>query len=215
MSEPTPPPGWQQPPQPPAWNHPVDRPLPGPDPTAEIRDAATPRTAGRATLVLGALAVLAVGLLAGVLLRGAFGSTANASTGPGGGQAPSGYGFGQNGNRAGGEGFPGGAGGFGDQAGNATSGTITAVSSDGFTMKTSSGDSVKVTIGSSTTVSITATGATSGSLAEGQTVVVIGTESNGTIAATAVREGEAGRFGGLGGQGGRAPGQGDGQTGGA
>ena len=200
----TPPPGWTQPPQPPSWNHPVDQ----PDPITGVQEPATPRRAGRATLALGALGVLAVGLLAGVLLRGGSGASAGAATGPG-GQVPSGYGAGQNGSRPdrdGAAGFPG-------AAGNATSGTISTVTPDGFTMTTSAGRTVTVTIGPDTTVSITATGATTASLAAGQTVVVIGTQSNGGIAATAVREGDAGRFGGLGG---RDPGHDDdGQPGGA
>jgi hypothetical protein len=180
--------------QPPAWAGPIDQPLPGADPDAEIRAAATRRGPNRATVALGVLAVLAVGILAGVLLRGAFGSSASAATTGAAGPAPGGYGR-QGGFAGGGQGFQGFPGG-GQTAGDATTGTIAKLTDGGFVLTTDAGDSVTVTVGSSTTVSITATGATSGALAAGQHVTVVGTKSGSTIAATAVREGQLGRFDG-------------------
>ena len=185
--------------QPPSWPEPLQRPLPGQP--EELRSAPRGSTPGRLTLVLGALALIAVGILTGVLLKSST-SPAAATTGA---AARSGVG-GQGGGGQGGEGrfFPGGGAG-----GNATQGTISSVTSDGFVMTTSSGDRVTVTVGPRTIVQLSLTGATSGALAAGQQVVVVGTESQGKIAATDVREGALGRFG----PGGRAGG-GQGGTGG-
>lgn len=178
------------PPQPPSWPDSLQQPLPGPQPGAQEEFHSAPGRSGpgRVTIVLAALALLAIGLVVGLLLRGSSTPSA-AATGAGNGAAAS--------NGAGrGEGrfFPGG-GGAGGAGGNATQGTISSLSSNGFAMTTSTGQSVTVTIGPNTTVSITVTGATSGGLAVGQPVLVVGTESQGTIAATAVREGAVGGFG--------------------
>ena len=177
-----------------ATGNPLDQPMPArdPDPDATLAEQGRGgRGPGRMTLALGALAVLAVGVLVGVVVRGAVGGdgTSTVAAGNRGGFA---------GGAAGGEGFPGGgaggagaAGGFGGQGGG-TSGTVSDLSGSTFTLTTTDGSTVQVTVGPDTTVSVEATGATSGSLADGDTVTVTGTESNGAITATAVREGTFG-----------------------
>jgi hypothetical protein len=193
-----------EPPQPPSWPDPLQQPLPGPEPgpADEFRSAPARSGPGRVTIVLAALALLAVGLVVGLLLRGSSTPSAAATNGP---AARTGTGNGAG--RGEGRFFPGG-GGAGGAGGQATQGTISSLSSDGFAMTTADGQSVTVAIGPTTTVSITVTGASSGGLAVGQPVLVVGTESKGKIAATAVREGAIGRFGGRpggNGQGGAQP----------
>lgn len=185
-----------EPPPPPSWPESLQQPLPGPKPGAaeELRSTPGRGGPGRVTIVLAALALLAVGLVVGLLLRGS-GTPSAAATGTG-ARAGAGNGAVPSNGAGRGEGrfFPGG-GGAGGAGGNATQGTISSLSSDGFAMTTSTGQSVTVTIGPNTTVSLTVTGASSGALAVGQPVLVVGTESQGKIAATAVREGALGGFG--------------------
>ncbi|WP_222194628.1 hypothetical protein [Modestobacter italicus] len=171
--------------------NPLDQPMParGPDPDATLAESSGGRQVGKVTLVLGVLAVLAVGVLAGVLVRGAFGGTDTAlAAGPGSG------GFAGGGYAAAGGAAGGGGGGFPGAAGDATSGTVSALTDTGFTLTTDDGSTVEVTIAEDTTVTVSATGATSGELADGDTVSVQGTETDGTIAATAVVEGGMGGF---------------------
>ena len=169
--------------------NPLDQPMPtrGPDPDAALAEEAGGRRVGRVTVALGTLAVLAVGVLAGMLIRGA-GSDDAAAAGPGAGAggAASGYAAAAGGAEGGGMGgFPGGGG----QASDATSGTVSALTGTGFTLTAEDGTTVQVTIAADTAVTISATGTTTGALADGDTVSVQGTETDGTIAATVVREG--------------------------
>jgi hypothetical protein len=173
---------------------PLDQPMParGPDPDATLAEKTGGRGPGKLTIALGALAVLAVGVLVGVVVRGSVGgdtATATTAAGSRAGGFPGAAGYGQA--AAGGEGFPGGAA-AGGQRGDATAGTVSDLSGSTFTLTTDDGTTVHVTIGSDTTVTVEATGTTSGALADGDTVTVQGTESAGTIAATAVREGSFG-----------------------
>ena len=79
-----------------------------------------------------------------------------------------------------------------------TRGVVQSVGDGTFTVTGIDGTAVTVTTSSSTDVSITKTGSVS-DLKVGDTVVVRGKTSNGTITATTIREGALGGFGGFGG----------------
>lgn len=81
--------------------------------------------------------------------------------------------------------------------GGGTAGTVTAVSTDGFTVETGDGSSVKVSVTADTTISITKVLKVS-DLAKGDTVMVVGATTDSTVTASTIRRGElgAGGFGG-------------------
>lgn len=78
------------------------------------------------------------------------------------------------------------AGGFGA----ATAGTIVSVDGDTMTVRTAAGSTVKVTLSSSTAIRITNSGAPS-DLKAGARVLVLGPNTNGTVAARSVTSGSA------------------------
>ena len=147
-----------------------------------------------ATAILAGVVVLAIGLAGGAGLHAAFASdktpTQNQASGAGRGFGNGGF-RGQNGGGTGqgsGQGqrqFPGGGG---------TVGTVVSASGSELVVKTQSGD-VTVKLTGSTTYDITKQG-TSADLKAGEQVVVTGQNSNGTITANTVRQGNAG-FGGF------------------
>jgi hypothetical protein len=86
---------------------------------------------------------------------------------------------------------PNGAGGaFGGGFGAATAGTIVSVDGSTMTVRTASGANVKVTISSNTAIRITNSG-TASDLKAGARVVVVGQNSNGSVAARSVTSGSA------------------------
>lgn len=97
-------------------------------------------------------------------------------------------------------------------------GTVKSIDGSTLTLTSASGSTVRVTASSATTIA-SVSKSTVGALAVGDQVVVNGTTTNGTVAATAIREGAGGGFpggaGGMGGgpgMGGGTPPQGTGQT---
>lgn len=127
--------------------------------------------ANKATLGLVAALLLVAGFAGGYLTKDATAGGA----GPGGG----------NFTRMGGPGG-GGSGGGGPQ--NLTIGTITKVDGNTVTIKTTSGTTVKATIGSDTNVNVTKTGSVK-DLAKGDQIVVNGQRDGDTIEAEFVSKG--------------------------
>ncbi|TCO37775.1 hypothetical protein EV646_1221 [Kribbella antiqua] len=155
----------------------------------EVDEALKPRKTlnlPAATAVLAGIVVLAVGLAGGAGLHAAFASDST-STPQQAGRGPGGAGYG---------GFRGGYGqgqgqGPGGQGGNATIGTVVSATSSSLVVKTQNGD-VTVKLTGNTTYEITKQG-TASDLKTGQQVVVTGQSTDGSITATAVRQG--GTFG--------------------
>ena len=147
--------------------------------------AAPRRWTNRATPLFAATVLLAGGFLGGAVVQKQWGkseiSPGRQTPRPEGGGVPSGFGG------------PGGAGGFGGQAGpngragsggQQTTGTLTAVTSTGLTLRTADGGTVTVKIAGGTQVLQPAPAAV---LKEGQSVTVQGsTATDGSITATTV-----------------------------
>jgi len=130
------------------------------------------------TPALAAVAALAIGLFGGILISRGTSGTSQAQ-----------------GDRASFPGGPDGATGGPAGAGDVTAGTITGIDGDTITLKLADGSTVKVTSSSDTTVTTSETSSVR-DLAKGDSIVVSGTAgSDGTVAATTVREGDTG-FGG-------------------
>jgi hypothetical protein len=127
------------------------------------------------TPVLATVAALAIGLFGGILIgHGTASTPAQGDRARVAGAAP---------------------GGIGGPSGDLTAGTITGIDGDRITLKLADGSSVTVTSNSDTTVTTSKKSSVS-DLAKGDAVTVSGTkESDGTVSATSVREGESG-FGG-------------------
>jgi len=168
---------------------PVD---PTPAPTA-APPAPTPTPAPRRKLrwitpTLAIVAALAIGIAGGVLI-GRSGASANRGDFARGQFGSGQFGSGQGGGQQGGGGFAGG--GF-------TSGTI--VSIDGTTITVKTADGTQKTITTSSDTKVTKTSASSvDALEKGETITVIGQAgSDGDVAATTISEGAAGLRGGFG-----------------
>ncbi len=117
----------------------------------------------------------------------------------GGGNRPNGGANGNGSTPGGGRGgfFGGGPGGGAANGNSFAFGTVQSVSGNTIVLTTANGTST-VTVGSGATITKTESGSYS-DLKVGDTVVVTGTNTNGTVAATAVREGDGGGLGGFGG----------------
>jgi hypothetical protein len=92
----------------------------------------------------------------------------------------------------------------GGPGGRGTSGTITAIDGDVLTVESTDGAEVQVTLTADTTVSLNRVIAL-GDLATGDTVLVMGTTTDATVAATTIRRGDLPTGGFAGGPGGTPP----------
>jgi hypothetical protein len=193
----------------------LDDPWPGDGAEAvhepEVADPPRRRTMEATTVAVVAILAAAGGFIGGAAWKGSdspaaaqsvvAGNGATAATGTNGAanRTPGFGGYGRGGFR-GGDGGTGGA--FGR---NGAVGEITAIDGDRITIKDAQGDEVVVTTSSDTTFAVDQEGTIS-DLAPGDTVVVQGERgTDGTIAATTIRSGPLGGFGGLGGGPGGAP----------
>jgi hypothetical protein len=158
------------------------------DLSTELATAAGTRWRNRATVALGAVALIVVGFLGGVLVQKNFGSSSSAArnntgrTGFAGGNFPGG--FNRGGTGTGGAG----TGGTGSRTGGSTqTGTIVLVDGTTIYVKLASGDTVTVKTSGDTKVSLAST-AKVGSLKKGQQVTFAGStdSSTGTVTATSV-----------------------------
>jgi hypothetical protein len=136
------------------------------------------------TLVLAAVALVAVGLIGGLFVGKSMDDSSNQTALPG-GFGPSGPGVGN----GGGAGLPNGA------NGRFTFGTIESVDGDTLTVTTADGSTVKVEVGDDTQIQVTQEGSIS-DLTQGTTIIVTGSRSGDTLDADSISEG-----GGLGGAG--------------
>ncbi|HKT03976.1 MAG TPA: DUF5666 domain-containing protein [Rugosimonospora sp.] len=162
----------------------------GSDPFADdlsdqLAERATKRYATRTTVILGALALLVVGFLAGAQVQKHWGT----------GTTAAGNGFGNlTQPRTGASGFPG-FGGFGNQAGgnsstggsgSATTGTVKLVDGTTVYLQTADGNTVTVKTSGSTSVQVSQAGSLK-DLKAGATVSVDGqTGSDGSVTATRI-----------------------------
>jgi hypothetical protein len=146
---------------------------PGPsddDLPAMLRPGARDRRS-RTTMVLVAIALVAVGFVGGVV--------AGRNTAPS-QQAALPGGFDQNGPIFG-NGTP--------NAGDVTVGTITRIDGDTFVLRTADGSTVKVAVGEDTQILVTRNGSLE-DLNEGATVVIDGTRNGDTVDANSISEGD-------------------------
>lgn len=128
-------------------------------------------------LLLTALAVAVFGVWGGAKLQKATATPSSAGTAAGASATG-----------------PGGQGGAGGPGGG-TSGTVTAVDGNVVTLTTSSGSTVRVTVGDATTINQSVTAKVS-DLQAGQTLMVRGTTgTDGSTAATSITVGQAGQAG--------------------
>jgi hypothetical protein len=130
----------------------------------------------KSTMVLAAIALVALGFIGGLFVGKNMASDSPQLAFPGG--------VGQNGPTFdnGGGTFPGGG---------ATVGTIKRIDGDTITIETPNGDTVMVNVGSNTSIQVTEDGSLN-DLGTGDTVVVAGTQNDGSIDANSITEGGAG-----------------------
>jgi Domain of unknown function (DUF5666) len=161
---------------------PVPPSIPAPDP-APASAAAPGRKLRWITPTLAIVATLAIGIAGGVLI-GRSGASANQGNFARQFASGQGTGTGQQGGDFAGGGF--------------TSGTIVSIDGTTITVKDSDGTQKTITTSGSTKVTKTSTSSV-GALKKGETVTVIGeTDADGKVAATTISEGDAGLRGGLG-----------------
>jgi hypothetical protein len=141
----------------------------------------------RGTDTNGAVTATSVTEGATISRGGAGGATPPTGTGYG---PPAGFTPPNGGTGQPGQGGPGGGGGF-------TAGSILSVDGDAFTVKAADGTQVVVTTTSATTVTVTKR-ISFADLKKGDAVQVIGTRTGDKVAATSVRRGQLGGFGGPG-----------------
>jgi hypothetical protein len=151
----------------------------------QLEERAPRRIANRGTVVLGVLALLVVGFLAGAQVQKHWGKTSTQSGSPFGNQNGGGP-------RAGASGFPG----FGNQngatsgtggtAGAATTGTVKLVDGNTVYIQTADGNTVTIKTSGSTSVQVSQAGSVK-DLKAGATVSVEGqTGSDGAVTATRI-----------------------------
>jgi hypothetical protein len=133
----------------------------------------------RNAFILAAIVLVVVGAIGGLFVGKSMASDSQQGPFPGS--------FGPNG--------PSGTIGTGFPGGNTTIGTITNVDGDTITIQTANGDTISVDVGSDTTIQVTQTGSLS-DLRSGDTIVVAGTENDGSIDADSINEGGLGLTGG-------------------
>ncbi len=179
--------------------------IPTPPPNDDLQAMLRGGGGGRSTtftLVLAAVALLAIGFIGGLIVGKHVESTRQVAAGIG--SRPGFLGNGGNGGGLPGGGFPGGGsqgnnGGNGQANADITFGTIQSIDGDTITIRTQSGDTVTVKAGADTQVRVTKDGSVS-DLSKGSTVVVAGTLNGSTVDATSISEGGGfpGGFGGTG-----------------
>ena len=131
----------------------------------------------KGTMILAAIALVAIGFIGGLFVGKSMGDNSSQLAFPGGvGQNGPGSTIGNGGA------FPG---------GNATAGTIKRIDGDTITIETPNGDTVTVNVGSDTSIQVTNDGSLS-DLGTGDTVVVAGTQNDGSIDANSITEGGVG-----------------------
>ena len=133
----------------------------------------------KSTLMLAAITLVAVGFIGGLFVGKNMGDNSPQATFPG-GVGQNGPGF-TNGN--------GNAGGLPD--GGVTVGTIKSIDGDTITLEMPNGDTIAVNVDSDTTIQVTEDGSLS-DLGTGDTVVVAGSQDDGSIDASSISEGGAG-----------------------
>jgi hypothetical protein len=134
----------------------------------------------KSTLILAAIALVAVGFIGGLFVGKSMGDDPQLALPGGFAQNGPGFATGANGN---GGGFPGG--------GDVTIGTIRSIDGNTITLETANGDTITVNVGSDTAIQITQDGSVS-DLGTGDTVVIAGTQEDGSIDANSITEGGAG-----------------------
>jgi len=155
---------------------------PGGPPPDDLQSLLGTRPSGgrsKSTMMLAAIALVAIGFIGGLFVGKSMGSDSPPLAFPGAvGQNGPGSTIGDGNGGA----FPGGS---------ATVGTIKRIDGDTITIETPNGDTVTVNVGSDTSIQVIDDGSLS-DLGTGDTVVVAGTQNDGSIDANSITEGGVG-----------------------